>query len=96
MIQDIKISVFLFAQISRHTELDERIYRDTKVSKGRVSTRRKHYSLRLGDKVSYDGKTLFVVGMQNNGSYVRLTNGKVYALKKVNVLQHCNAWADVG
>lgn len=82
--------------ISRHTELNERIYRGHKISKGHVSTRRKHYSLRPGDKVLYDGKTYFVVGIQNNGSYVRLTNGKVYALKKVKVIQHCNAWATVG
>ena len=81
--------------ISRHTKLDESIYRGHKISKGRISTRKKHYSLRPGDKVLYDKKTYTVVGMQNNGSYVRLTNGKVYPLKKVKVLQHCNAWAAV-
>ena len=82
-------------KISRHTKLDERIYRAHKISKGRVSTRRQHYSLRPGDKVLYDGKAYFVTGMQNNGTCVKLTNGKVYSLKKVCVLQHCNAWAAV-
>lgn len=82
-------------KISRHTKLNERIYRANKVSKGRVSTRKQHYSLRPGDKVLYDGKVYFVTGMQNNGAYVQLANGKVCSLKKVYVLQHCNAWATV-
>ena len=81
--------------ISRHTELNERIYRAYKITKGRVSTRKQHYSLRPGDKVSYDGKVYFVTGMQNNGACVKLVNGKVYSLKKVHVLQHCNAWVVV-
>ena len=82
-------------KISRHTELDERIYRAHKISKGRVSTRRQHYSLRPGDKVLYDGKVYFVAGIQNNGACVKLTSGKVYSLKKIRVLQHCNAWATI-
>lgn len=81
--------------VSRHTKLNERIYRTHKISKGRVSTRKQHYSLRPGDKVSYDGKVYSVTGMQNNGAYVKLANGKVYSLKKVHVLQHCNAWVAV-
>ena len=82
-------------KISKHTEFDERIYRAHKISRGRVSIRRQHYSLRPGDKVLYDGKVYFVTGMQNNGTCVKLTNGKVYSLKKVCVLQHCNAWTAV-
>lgn len=82
-------------KISRHTKLDERIYRAHKISKGRVSTRRRHYSLKPGDKVLYDGKVYFVTGMQNNGTCVKLSNRKVYSLKKVCVLQHCNAWTAV-
>lgn len=82
-------------RISRHTELNERIYRAYKISKGRVSTRKKHYSLRPGDRVLCDEKVYFVTGMQNNGTYVKLANDKVYSLKKVRVLQHCNAWAVV-
>lgn len=82
-------------KISRHTKLDERIYRAHKITKGRVSTRRQHYSVRPGDKVLYDGKVYFVTGMQSNGTCVKLTNGKVHSLKKVCVLQHCNSWAAV-
>lgn len=82
-------------KISRHTKLDERIYRAHKISKGRVSIRKRHYSLRPGDKVLYDGKVYFVAGMQGNGASVKLTNGKAYSLKKVRLLQHCNAWAVV-
>ena len=81
--------------IPRHTKLDERIYRAYKISKGRVSTRRQHYSLRPGDKVLFEGQKYFVAGIQNNGDYIKLTNGKVCSLKKVRVLQHCNAWAAV-
>lgn len=82
-------------RISRHTELDERIYRGHKISKGRVSTRKQHYSLRPGDKVLFEGQKYSVTGIQNNGFYVRLTNGKVCSLKKIRVLQHCNAWVTV-
>lgn len=82
-------------KISRHTKLNERIYRAHKITKGRVSTRRQHYSVRPGDKVLYDGKVYFVTGMQSNGTCVKLTNGKVHSLKKVCVLQHCNSWAAV-
>ena len=82
-------------KISRHTKFDERIYRAHKISKGRVSTRRQHYSLRPGDKVLYDGKVHLVKGIQSNGTSVKLTNRKAYSLKKVRVLRHCNAWAAV-
>lgn len=82
-------------RIPRHTELDERIYRAYKISKGRVSTRRQHYSLRPGDKVLYDGKAYYVAGVQSNGTSVKLTSGKAYSLKKIHVLQHCNAWATI-
>ena len=69
--------------ISRHTELDERIYRGHKISKGRVSTRRKHYPLRPGDKVSYDGTNYFVTGIHNKGTRAILNNKKSYSLKKL-------------
>lgn len=82
-------------KISRHTELDERIYRGYKISKGRVSTRKQHYSLRPGDKVLFEGQKYFAVGIQSNGTSVKLANGKTCSLKKVRVLQHCNAWAAV-
>lgn len=82
-------------KISRHTKLDERIYRAHKISKGRVSTRRQHYSLRPGDKVLYDGKIYFVKGIQSNGTSVKLIDGKAYSLKKVRILRHCNAWTAV-
>lgn len=80
-------------KISRHTKLDERIYRAHKISKGRVSTRRQHYSLRPGDKILYDGKVYFTKGIQSNGTDIKLANRKTCLLKKVNILQHCNAWA---
>lgn len=82
-------------KISRHTELNERIYRAHKISKGRVSTRRQHYSLRPGDEVLFEGQKYFAVGMHSNGTYVKLMNGETCSLKKVRVLQHCNAWAVV-
>lgn len=80
-------------KISRHTKLDERIYRAHKISEGRISTRRQHYSLRPGDKVLYDGKVYLAKGIQSNGTSIKLSNGKTYSLKKINILRHCNAWA---
>lgn len=80
-------------KVSRHTNLDERIYRTHKISKGHISTRRQHYSLRPGDKVLYDGKVYLAKGIHSNGTSIKLANGKTCSLKKVNILQHCNAWA---
>lgn len=80
-------------KVSRHANLDERIYRAHKISKGRISTRRQHYSLRPGDKVLYDGKVYLAKGIQSNGTSIKLANGKTYSLKKINILRHCNAWA---
>lgn len=68
------------------------IYRAKKVSKGRRSIRRNYYSLRPGDTVLFQGSKCKVIGVQNHGDYVKLTNGKVVAIKKVVCLNHCNGW----
>lgn len=49
-----------------------RRYRGPKVSKGRVSIRRQRYPYQPGDSVQYQGRAYRVLGMQNEGSYIKL------------------------
>lgn len=71
-------------------------YRSKKVSKGRRSIRRNHYSLRPGDTILFQNFKYKVAGVQNHGDYVKLKDGKVVPVKKVTCLNHCNGWAILG
>lgn len=51
---------------------NERVYRSHKVSKGRISTRRKRYNIQTGDKVTYKGKEYIAQGVITNGKYIIL------------------------
>lgn len=50
-----------------------RQYRGKKVSKGRVSIRRKRYPYQPKDLIQYQKQSYLVKGMQNYGAYVKLT-----------------------
>ena len=78
--------------IPRNNPQNERIYRGEKVSKGRVSTRRKHYQLRPGDTVLFEGRKYTVKGMQNNGTYVSLEGRSPVSIKKVRIYYHTGGW----
>jgi hypothetical protein len=80
---------------SRRSDKNERIYRGQKVSKGRVSTRRKHYALRPGDVVKYEGGTYLVKGVQNCGRYVGLQGRTPVNIKKVISIKKTGGWQNI-
>lgn len=47
-------------------------YRGQKISKGRVSIRKKRYAYQPGDTVIYDSRKFVVKGIQNKGAYIKL------------------------
>lgn len=77
---------------SRHDDKNERIYRGQKISKGRVSTRRKHYSLRPGDTVKYESKTYIVKGVQSCGASIALLGRTPVSIKKVIPIKKTGGW----
>ena len=78
--------------ISRNNPFNERIYHGEKLSKGRCNIRKKHYSLRPGDAVLYNGKWHTVKGIQNNGDYIALTDSKPVKTSKVTNVIHSGGW----
>ena len=79
-------------RISRNNPQNERVFRGRKVSKGRVSVRKKRYGIRPGDLIKFCGKRVSVTGIQNLGSYVKLADGKVVAVSKIAALKHTGGW----
>lgn len=77
---------------SRKSDKNERSYRAQKVSKGRISTRKKHYSIRPGDFILFEGKKYSLKGIQNNGTYVKLENDKIVSTNRTKVVFHTNGW----
>ena len=78
--------------IPRNNPQNERMYRGKKLSGGRRSVRRKHYSLRSGDVVKFGGKQYVVKGMQNNGAYVAVKGRTPIAVKKVSIIHRTGGW----
>ena len=81
--------------IPRNNPQNERIYRGDKISKGRVSTRQKHYQLRPGDTVLFEGEKYIVKGMQSNGKAVALEGRTPVSINKVKPLCHTGGWIKV-
>lgn len=79
----------------RNSDKNERIYHGPKTSKGRISVRKQHYSLRPGDCVLFENKKYTIKGLQNNGTYIALENGKVVSIKKIRLLFHTNGWREI-
>lgn len=65
-------------------------YRGKKVSKGRVSTRKQHYSIQAGDTVLYNGKQHICRGLSTYGKYAVLD--KPVNIKKVKLLKYASGW----
>lgn len=55
-----------------HNTENLRKYRGQKISKGRRSIRKKRYFYQPKDIVIYEGKKYIVIGIQNNGKYIKL------------------------
>ena len=78
---------------SRELNYDNlRRFRKTKVKKGRVSIRRKHYQLRPHDVVlnTKTNKIETVKGVQNSGAVIKFQTGKTCLIKNVVSLYHVN------
>jgi len=78
--------------IPRNNSNNERIFRGVKKSKGRVSVRRRRYSIQPGDTVLFNSEKHIVSGVQNNGAYVKLKNGVVTKVQNILLLKHEGGW----
>ena len=79
--------------ISRHTELDERIYRGHKTFKGKFAVRRQHYQYRPGDTVWVEGKRYTVKGIISNGTRIALNERNPVSVNKIDKTVHTGGWA---
>ena len=66
-------------------------YRQQKVSKGRVSVRKQHYTIQPGDTVIYEGRKYITNGVHNLGTYVRI-NGKSVSVKKIRIHHYAGGY----
>lgn len=81
--------------ISRHTELNERIYRGHKISKGKFVVRRQHYQYRPGDIVWVEGKRYTVKGIISNGTRIALSERNPVSAGKIDKTVHTGGWTKV-
>ena len=84
--------------IPRNNEENLRVFRGQKVSKGRLQIRRTKYSYQPFDIVTYNNQKYKVIGIQNNGNYIKLhPNDKdikppIVKTDKVKPLYHSGGW----
>lgn len=77
----------------RNSAKNLRLYHGEKLSKGRRNIRLVRYSLQPHDEVFFNTQKDIVVGVQNNGEYVKLKKAnKVVSIKKVIPIRHCGGW----
>lgn len=81
--------------ISRHTELNERIYRGHKISKGKFVVRRQHYQYRPGNIVWVEGKRYTVKGIISNGTRIALNERNPVSVGKIDKTVHTGGWTKV-
>lgn len=78
--------------IPRNSELNERIYRGQKISKGRYSVRTQRYSRRPHDIVWVDGVRYTVKGVISNGTRVALNEHLPVSVHKIQKIIHIGGW----
>ena len=66
-------------------------YRQQKVSKGRVSVRRRHYPIQPGDTVIYEGRKYVTKGVQNLGTYL-IIGKKVVPARKTRIHHYAGGY----
>lgn len=71
---------------------NRRVFRQEKITKGRISIRRHHYQLRPHDVVlnTKTNQVEKVKGVQNKGTVVKLLSGKTVSVSKTVCLHHVN------
>ena len=78
--------------VPRNNLNNERVFRGSKVSKGRESIRRKRSEYQPGDMVRYMGKNLAVHGSHCNGTRVILENKKSVPVKGIVSIRKRGGW----
>lgn len=66
-------------------------YRQLKVSKGRVSVRRRHYPIQPGDTVIYEGRKYITKGVQSLGTYLKIGK-KVAPVRKIRIHHYAGGY----
>ena len=66
-------------------------YRQLKVSKGRASIRKQHYSIQPGDTVIYEGRKYITKGIQNLGAYLKIGE-KVVPVRKICIHHYAGGY----
>ena len=77
---------------SRRSDRDQRIFRGHKVRKGRVSIRKRRYSIQPGTLLMYQGRKVTARGVHCRGTRVMLDTGKSVASGKVSVVRYPGGW----
>ncbi len=78
--------------VSRANPNSERMFRGTKMSKGRESIRRKRSECQPGDRIKYMGKNFTVHGSHCNGTRVILENKKSVPVKGIISIKKRGGW----
>lgn len=81
--------------VARNTDLNERIYRDHKKSKGKFVIRKNRSPIRPGDIVYVKSDKYTVSSSKNLGKQLVLRNGKLLTTLKVTKVIHCGAWEQI-
>ena len=78
--------------IPRNNSRNERKFRCQKVSKGRLSLRKKHYGIQPGDVLVYRGKIALAKGVHCNGTRVVLENNKSVKIADLHIKKKKGGW----
>ena len=66
-------------------------YRQQRVSKGRVSVRRRHHPIQPGDTVVYKGRKYITKGVQNLGTYLKIGE-KAVPVRKIRIHHYAGGY----
>ena len=78
--------------IPRNNPQNERKFRCRKVSKGRLSLRKKHYGIQPGDVLVYRGKIALAKGVHCNGTRAVLENNKSVKIADLHIKKKKGGW----
>ena len=78
--------------VPRNNPNNERMFRGVKISKGRVSIRKQHYTIQPGDVLKYRGSITKVRGVHCHGTRVMLETGKSVNITDVTLVRRIGGW----
>ena len=79
-------------RIPRNNPQNERIFRGQKITKGRVSVRKMHYTIQPQDILIYRGNITLAKGVHSNGTRVILETGKSVKITDVVIKKKIGGW----